>query len=44
MPEHETVSKHSFAGRFLLFAAAFVIVVAGLRAASSLIIPFLPSS
>jgi predicted PurR-regulated permease PerM len=43
MPEHETVSKHSFAGRFLLFAAAFVIVVAGLRAASSLIIPFLLS-
>jgi predicted PurR-regulated permease PerM len=43
MHEHETAPRYSFAGRFLLSAAAFIIVVAGMRAAASLLIPFLLS-
>ena len=37
-------AQHSSAGRFLLIAASFVIVVAGMRAAETLIVPLLLSA
>jgi AI-2 transport protein TqsA len=37
------VSSKSSSGRFLIYTAAFVIIIAGMRAASSLLVPFLLS-
>jgi predicted PurR-regulated permease PerM len=43
MNEQKNMNRYSFAGLFLLYTSAFIIVVAGMRAAASLLIPFLLS-